>query len=171
MTPQQIYLTSKNRQVSFKATTSTENGGNWLEAVVQGGLTQTPANIAIVIHGDSLAPGHYVGSVILSSPDLAAPIYVPVTLDVQQALPVFTSGGVVNAASMQNGLVSPNEIITVSGFESPVRPQCGAGDAGWPTRSCAGGQQLSAQRSGAAEWVANDANLRGQNGLRRQYYP
>ena len=163
LAPQQIYLTSKNRQVSFKATTSTENGGNWLSAVVQGGLTQTPANIAIVIHGDNLAPGHYIGSVILSSPDLAAPLYVPVTLDVQQALPVFTSGGVVNAASMQNGLVSPNEIVTVFGSNLLCGPNAAQVmlDGQIAPVLVANNSQLSVL---VPESVANDANLRVKMG-------
>jgi hypothetical protein len=58
--------TSGGGQITFSATTSLNQGQNWL--TVNPSNATTPANLAVTANGAGLAPGTYTGQIILSSP-------------------------------------------------------------------------------------------------------
>jgi len=116
------YVNARHRSVPFEIAVSTSSGGSWLSATAS--WNWTPANLSIVVHPAGLAPGRYAGQVRLSSPVATnSPRLIPVELEVLPAGPYFTAAGVVNAASYQNGAVSPGEIVTIFGTQlGPEQP-------------------------------------------------
>jgi uncharacterized protein (TIGR03437 family) len=119
--PQILYVTAKNKAISFTAVTS---GGNWLQVTPTS--ANTPANLSVSANPAGLTPGTYEGVVsIRSAAAINSPQDIRVTLDVTGLVPGFPAAGVVNAASYQAGAISPGEAITF--FGTNIGPEQAAG--------------------------------------------
>jgi uncharacterized protein (TIGR03437 family) len=89
---------------------------NWLTVSPNQG--STPSNLTLTVDPAGLAPGTYNATVTISAagPGISA-VAIPVTLTVAaaQVLPVITSDGVVNAASLLPGPIAPGEVLLITG--------------------------------------------------------
>ncbi len=99
---QMIALSSARSGLAFGATAS---GGTWLLVTPAAG--STPASLSVGVAPGGLSAGTYAGKIIIASSAATNPIQeVPVTLTIFPPIPpVFTSAGIVNAASYAPGLV------------------------------------------------------------------
>jgi uncharacterized protein (TIGR03437 family) len=99
--------------ISFTVTTS---NASWLKVTPSTG--NTPASLTVVIDPTGLAAGTYNATINIAAvgPGVAA-LAIPVTLTVPsvQVAPAFTGDGVLNAASMLAGPVSPGEVVLFTG--------------------------------------------------------
>ena len=79
-TPAQLYITSRGRQVSYRAEAISEGG--WLSVSPEIGTT--PVNLRVTANPYYLKPGRYTGAIRLTSaePGGGGPISIPVTLNV-----------------------------------------------------------------------------------------
>jgi uncharacterized protein (TIGR03437 family) len=94
---------------TFTASTS---GGGWLSVSPVSGTT--PTTLSVAVNPTSLNPGTYNGSITITAPSASnSPQTISVTLTV--TVPLITITAVVNAASFQNGPISPGEIVTIGG--------------------------------------------------------
>jgi uncharacterized protein (TIGR03437 family) len=109
---QTVTLTSTGGSAPFAVTTTTADGGTWLQATPTSGTT--PATLSISISTAGLAAGNYSGTVTLSSTSTAQTAAVTVSLTVA-AVPAPTIGGVANAGSYATGSVAPGENIVIFG--------------------------------------------------------
>jgi uncharacterized protein (TIGR03437 family) len=111
---QLLYVTARIRALTFTAAASTSAGGSWLSVSPETG--GTPKNLTVSVDVRGLGPGRYDGAIEIAAPGAAnSPVKIPVTLVLESAAPFFVPAGVVNAASYQNGAVSPGEIVTIFG--------------------------------------------------------
>ncbi|MCW5981672.1 MAG: hypothetical protein KIT09_26545 [Bryobacteraceae bacterium] len=121
--PHIVYLTARNRAVSFTLTASA-TGGDWLS--VTASSTNTPANISIAVDPSRLAGGTYQGTVTIFARDASnSPQTIPVTLIVVDTVPIFEAAAIVNAASYMDSGVAPGQIVTI--FGNAIGPETAAG--------------------------------------------
>jgi uncharacterized protein (TIGR03437 family) len=106
---QQLNVTSTGAATNVSA--SATSSGGWLS--VTPALAPTPVPFSVSVTPGTLAAGGYDGTVTLA-PNGGSPITVPVHLDITSAPPssILT---ISNAASGVRGVVSPGEIVTLTG--------------------------------------------------------
>jgi hypothetical protein len=92
--------------VSLTESVTTQSGGNWL-SVTSG--TSTPANLTVTVNPAGLAPGTYVGNIVVT-PATGAAQTVAVLLVVKPQVAVITS---VSPSTIRAG--SPDTAITIKG--------------------------------------------------------
>ncbi len=129
-TSQTIHVTTGDLPLPFGASAVSAGGGNWLRAVavvtdVVDPLTPptTPGTVVIGLDATSIPPGTYTGTATITAPPGSSnSISLPVTFTVTpepQPLPqtgtVPLAATVVNAASEQQGSLSPGEILSIFG--------------------------------------------------------
>jgi uncharacterized protein (TIGR03437 family) len=111
---QQLQLTSTGA-TTFAAAAKTTDGATWLSVTPASGSAGTTAtNLSVAVSPASLAAGSYTGTITITSPNLATPVVVNVTLSVT-AIPQPAMVGIRNAASGMTGAISPGENITIFG--------------------------------------------------------
>jgi uncharacterized protein (TIGR03437 family) len=109
---QSLAITSTGVEVQSTITATTNSGGTWLFVTPPTGLT--PFMASVTVNPAGLLPGTYQGTVVVASGVQAVtPLYIPVTMIIPQSGPTITA--IVNAASFQQGAVSPGEIVTIFG--------------------------------------------------------
>lgn len=106
---QQVAVTSGGDPIAFTVATQPQN--SWLQATPP--LGNTPNDLSISVNPNSLSPGSYSGTVIVSSTGAAnSPRIINVTLTVSQpSLPVVTR--VDHSATLQATAAAPGLIATI----------------------------------------------------------
>ena len=107
-----ITVSSEGAPVDFTVSTSTRSGEQWLFATA---LTKvTPASVFVMVNGVGLEPGIHRGTVVVQSAlEAEDRIEVEVTLEIPQPQPAIAA--IQNAASFEEGPVSPGEIVVIYG--------------------------------------------------------
>jgi len=137
----QISLTSTSAvtQVGFSAIAQ-NTGTAWL--FVGSNSQVTPQTLNVIVQPGILQPGLYSGAVTISSPSLAAPVVIPITLTINQNVTVTISPNSLAFTQVQNGAAPAAQTLTVSGstagatFSASVNPITGGN---WLTVSPASG--------------------------------
>jgi len=131
--PRTIAIATSAGAASFRATTVTTSGGNWLSVTPDSG--SAPSTLTVSVNSTGLAAGNYNGSIAVISQDISnSPILIPVTLSI-------------GAPSLA---VTPSTVTltSVPGSTSPVTQQLAvtAGAAGFTVSvaTTSGGNWLSA---------------------------
>jgi hypothetical protein len=109
---QQVQAATTGISISLSAAASTKDGVAWLSVTPATGAT--PATLTVAVSPQTLAAGSYTGSITISSPNVAAPTIVSVSLTVTQ-VPTPVVNAIANAASYSTGAVSPGENIVIFG--------------------------------------------------------
>jgi uncharacterized protein (TIGR03437 family) len=100
---------SRSSPVPFSVATS---GEPWLAVSPTSG--QTPATLKVTVNPTGLAANTYTAIITVSTTTTGyAALKIPVTFTVGGTAPVFTAGGIVNAASGLSGPIAPGEMITI----------------------------------------------------------
>lgn len=106
-TPLTLDVFSSDAPLGFAVSTDKP----WLAAVAAS--ASTPAKVTVTVDASGLQPGAYSGRVLLQAAGGGAAIAVPVTLSLQPPIAALSAAGVVNAASMRGGPLSPGGLFTV----------------------------------------------------------
>jgi uncharacterized protein (TIGR03437 family) len=112
---QTVSLSSVGPALSFTITgNGAANGINWL-LLGQPTTSTTPASFTVAVSPTGLTPGVYNGTISLSAPGAAAPLNIPVTLNVSNTallnLPTSLS---FSTAPIQLGQPGPTQTVTVT---------------------------------------------------------
>jgi uncharacterized protein (TIGR03437 family) len=108
--PAQQLTIGSSTPITINAAVSTASP--WLQ--VAPAQSTVPGSLAVSVQPTTLSAGTYNGSIAITSPNLAGPVNVPVTLNVTAIpKPVITSIG--NAGSYATGALSPGENIVIFG--------------------------------------------------------
>jgi uncharacterized protein (TIGR03437 family) len=107
-----ITVSSSGAPVDFTVETTTQSGEQWLFGTAVGQVT--PASVFVAVNGVGLEPGIHRGTIaVQSSLEAEDRIEVEVLLEIPQPAPSIAA--MQNAASFQEGPVSPGEIVVIYG--------------------------------------------------------
>lgn len=98
--------------LSWAATVTTSDGGNWLVVSPLSGAT--PGTLTVMIDNNRLSYGKFTGSILIKATG-APDVTIPVTFTTGS--PKITDGGVVNAAHQASVGLSPGGLITIFGSD------------------------------------------------------
>jgi uncharacterized protein (TIGR03437 family) len=124
----QVFSMSNGGSGILSFTISTD--ASWLSVTpASGALSTQPANVTVRARIGGLTPGEYSAVLTIRAAEAVnSPQTVQVTLMLRPAVapvPVFTSSGVVHAASFAAGPIAPGQIVTI--FGTNLGPQTALG--------------------------------------------
>ena len=103
---QNISVTASGGPITFSATTSVNQGLNWL-SVSPSSAISAPATLNVSVNGTGLQPGMYTGQIVLSSPGAASSQTVNVTLTISNAVTIAISPTSLAPVTFQIGSANP----------------------------------------------------------------
>jgi uncharacterized protein (TIGR03437 family) len=105
---------SDGSSFGYTMTLSTESGANWLSVVLGPAGPAGAKNLLATVDSRSLAPGVYLGSIVVTAPALAnSPFTLPVTLTVQ-AVPYTSVSGSKLSFTTTAGIDPAAQTLTIS---------------------------------------------------------
>jgi len=111
---QNVTVTSSALPITFSATTTVNQGSNWLSVNPSTGIS-TPATLSVSVNGAGLQPGLYTGQIVLSSPGAASSQAINVSLTVSNAPTITISPASLSPVTYQIGSANPPaQTISVS---------------------------------------------------------
>lgn len=133
--PQTVALGSPGTTLSFTAAATTADGASWLAVAPAKGTT--PQNLTISVAPQSLSPGGYSGSVIVTAAGASnSPVVIPVNLIVNSTTTLVSSaksvvlnyqiGGANQVLSQPVSITAIGDAVTVSARAATISSSCAA---------------------------------------------